>query len=139
MVDQLRGSWEKLRGGRYLVKRGAMAWPSFDFEANPYAVAIMLDAIRPLTHGIGTPCRLAFEVGCRMPNPEEEPNIDDGLFDELIDDVERVVHELMLARSPGATEYSVTFSLKTESAVVAEWHDADLMIQGLTFTIDCTY
>lgn len=141
-VVAMRTLRESLRGignGKYFVKRGAINWINFDFEARRYACAIMVDSSdvardAPETDGFFQ-VAVSLEIATRIP-PDDDPEINDDVLEGIYDDVERVLNELQVAVD--ARGDSVVFRLERGTATAIEWHDPQYRIQGLVvnFTIE---
>lgn len=129
MAEYLREQWRAVRGGTYFVKRGPILWADFDFEAQPRAVAILIDDhtfLRDINDA-----NVAFELGARMPSGRE-PEVDDGLLEELTDDAKWVIRQLV--KGTDSVGDAVVLRLEHQSARIREWHDPDMKVQGVICT-----
>lgn len=127
VMDTLRQLWGDVRGGTYHVKRGPIYWPAWEFKNKPLAVAILADEIAPFKQMI--PADLSFEIGAAMPEVESEIMIDDGILDEIVDDVEWVFRQLAQARDSKGD--NVVLKADFDGSTVQEWHDPELRVQGV--------
>ena len=126
------------RNGKYFVKRGAMVWAAFDFSRHERAVAIMFDDLTILRQDKPNDAKVAIEMFCRMPKDTDDPEIDDGLLDELIEDAEWVLVKAMSETSKGSGD-NVILRLDAESANVVEAHDVSKRVQGIVVTFNVSY
>jgi len=134
-METLTTRWSEVRGGSYYVKRGAISWPSFDFERRPRAVAIMADELLFLR--AEAPMDVSFEVAASMPGPTEDPQIDEGLIDELADDTEWVVRKLIEAVDTQGD--CVALRVAEQDARIIEWHDPTIRVQGIVAFFQVTF
>lgn len=126
VLDKVQDLWRQARGGAYFVHRGAVHWPTFDFDARPRAVGIGVDD-RTLMREIND-MDLSFEVGARMPEGAEL-QFDDSLATEIQEDVEWVIRKLIESTNPEGD--SLILNPKLGDARVIEWSDPDFRAQGV--------
>lgn len=129
-LQKLKEIAKKARNGRYLVKRGAMAWMEFPFAKYKYALSIQVDSRDWLAEQISADCALEFAAA--IPGSEDLPEIDDELMDEFGDDADAIILE-WLRWADDLGNVVAGFS----AGKVTEFHDTDIRVQGLTakFTI----
>jgi len=126
MAEYLREQWATVRNSTYFVKRGPILWAEFPFETRPKAASILIDDYT-LFRDINA-ARVSFEVGARMPSGRE-PQVDDGLLEELTDDCRWVLRQLVKATDPVGNQIVLRF--EHSSARIREWHDPDMKVQGV--------
>lgn len=133
IVERLR----TLRKKKYFVKRGAISWPTFDFDSHPYAAAVMVDdSTLFAVNGMNT-ANFSIEFATRMEAPGEEPSIDDDTLDLLFEDVEGVLGEIEGAKDSNGDVLLLEFRRTTVQVV--EFHDASLRVQGVVVTFTVGY
>ena len=81
--------------------------------------------------------RISMEIFTRIPDTDQEPQIDDGLLDELIDDARWIVEQLEQSKNKAGDP--IVFKLPKNTSSLVESHDATLMVQGIVAIIRVTY
>jgi hypothetical protein len=132
-AESLKFFASTVRGSSYYVKRGAINWANFDFEAHPRAISILFDE-QSLLKEIND-CRVSLEMFSRL--PEVETGIDDGLMDELFEDAEYIFRSFVNALDGQGN--SVVLSADQPGVRVVEAHDANLGVQGVVVMMNITY
>lgn len=136
-LKKLKELWKGARNGVYFVKRGAVNWGTFDFDAKPRAVAILVDRGSFLRiNGINY-ADVAFEICAQMRATPGEPEIDDELLDELIDDAERVIYDLQ--ESKDKEDNPVVLKVSKDTAEYEEFHDVEKKIQGIIVKVSIEF
>ena len=126
------------RNGAYFVKRGYINWSSFPFEKYPRAIAILVDEENLFRDHTGfADARISLEIFTSIPDSDEDPQIDDGVLDELIDDARWIMESLEQSRNKQGDP--IVFKMKRNTSSVVESHDATLMVQGIVAIIQVTY
>jgi hypothetical protein len=135
LSEALTKIWRELRNGDYFVRRGGIEWATFDFNAHPLAVSIMLPNFPVLVpNGRGI---MEFEILQRARNWQaEQKDIDDESLDDLWDDVSEAIKRLLLVRLDEDQTVPVILHV-TESAPATEAANVEqLGVQGLTVKIE---
>lgn len=127
---------KQVRNSGYFVKRGAIVWSSFPFGEHPRAIAIMFDDIGILRQKGMTEAKIGIEMFASMPEGTE-PEIDDGLLDELIEDAEFILQKTIRERD--SVGDSVILRLDGETANVVESHDSTKRVQGIVVTFNVNF
>lgn len=132
LLTAIRKLCATVHNARYFTKRGPIDWASFPFDRHPFGCAILCDDTT-LFRRIDTAV-VTLQLAAKLPDyAAKGPEIDDGLADEFYDDVRWVLTELRKQRDERGQP--VAISIGTESARVVEFHDADLLVQGVLVTI----
>ena len=139
----LRVIRETLRGidnGKYFAKRGAINWIEFDFEANLYGVAIMVDSsdvgrCAPEADEMSL-AAVSLELATRIP-PDDDPEINDEILEGIYDDVEFLLDTLQAATNSQGD--SIIFKLERSAASAIEFHDPQFRVQGIVVTFGITF
>jgi hypothetical protein len=118
------------------VKRGPIHWATFDFSAMPKAVAILVDDQSFIKEDGVNDANISFEVAARMATGQQ-PEVDDGLLDELIDDAIWVIRSLRQAKNGQGD--NVILRLASSAARITEWHDPDVRVQGIVCPFQVEY
>ena len=137
LTTTLKAIWSEQRANAYRkVHRGPINWTSFNFETYPRAVAILLDEVQlfRITQGF-IRATLSMEIMCRLPDQPEE--IDDGLMDDLYEDVEQVIKKLSVSVDDEGNP--VIAFINRETANVIETHDATRGVQGLVVLMEVDF
>lgn len=125
----------EVRGGAYFVKRGPIDWSSFPFTKHERALAIMVDE-QTLFQSINT-ATVTLEVAGQLSNPEDQPELNDGLMDEFTEDLEWIARSLM--NSTDDQGDSVITGLNLKDATAIEFHDPQFGVQGMILNFNITY
>jgi len=133
----VRSLCEQVRNGAYFVKRGYINWSTFPFDKHERAIAILVDeeSLEPSEKGFAE-ARLSFEIFTSIPE-SENPQIDDGILEELIIDARWIVSKLVQARN--RQDDPIIYAYKKNTSSIVESHDATLMVQGIVAIIRVTY
>lgn len=126
-MDRLRALCEEVRGGVYFVKRGPIDWSSHNYDENQRAISILLDD-HSFLKDIND-ASISLEFGGQMLRPDERPDMDDGLLDEMIDDAEWIIRSLI--GSTNSQGDNIILQAKIKDARIVEFHDAQLRVQGI--------
>ena len=129
MIAGFKDLWKKARNGAYFTKRGPIDWSSYTFEKKARAVSILVDDTSMMTVDGITPASMSFEIGAPINEDRSNPEIDDGLLDELFEDAQLVLEGIQRLQQPG-TQEPVILGMDRNVSVV-EWHSAELKIQGI--------
>lgn len=130
----LKDACQSMRSRRYFVRRGAIDWGAWDFDAHPHAVALMMDDTTFMgDFKVGT---VSLEMFVRMQS-SDEPTIDDSVMDELIHDAATAFEKLAVAKVPGTMDNICT--LVKDSDVIIESSDAAKKVHGIIATIKVKY
>lgn len=135
MMDTFRKLCEEVRGGIHFIKRGPIDWSSFNFDENQRAIAILVDDTSFLKDI--NDASLSFEIAGRMIQPEDRPNLDDGLLDEMIDDAEWIIRSLIDSKDKQGD--SVIMKAGFNDARIVEFHDVQLRVQGIIAFIEVSF
>ncbi len=130
VMESLRDLARAQRSGAYFVKRGDIVWATFPFDRFPRAMALMVDVMSCApTEGETHTAIIRIDAAAQIPDRTDPPEIDDGIHDELIDDVECVIYGLgPLKDDRGDT---VAYRIDPEKSGIREFHDAGLRVQGI--------
>lgn len=129
LMDTLRILADESRSGAYFVKRGAIDWATFAFASHPRAIALMADHMGLLQVDGMRPVSVGIEMAARMPETTDPPEIDDGLMDEMIEDVEEIVYGLQSQKDDRGD--TVAFRVDPRESSIREFHDVSLRVQGI--------
>ena len=131
-LQKLKAECEAARNGRYFVKRGVINWSTFPFDTHPFAIALVVDDFSFADDNGFQEMRVSLEVAARMPDDLEQPEIDDGLLDELTEDAERALQLVIKALDANQDAVVLRFDARTSRGV--EFHDTALRVQGVVIT-----
>lgn len=134
MVEELVNLWRRVRGAGYYVKRGPVYWANHDFAKRPRAVSILLNAGSFLRER--NEVNVSFEIASRWELDPADPQMDEGLQDDMLDDAKWVLQELA-----GATDEngdSVVLQARKDDKF-QEFSDPDVRVQGVVVFVDITY
>ena len=138
MVDRWRELAEQIRNGIYFVKRGAINWTTFPFVDRTGGIALMIDDGTLFRNTMGMKdARCSMEMFRAMPEDEEEPQVDDGLMDELLDDAETILLDLL--KSTDSNGDPILFKIDRDTVRFVEAHDTSIKVQGIVVTFNLTY
>lgn len=124
------------RSSSYFVKRGPIEWSTFPFETKGSRAISIIHA-----HGNFLPSdgkhlsTIAMEAAARTPSREEDTEIDDGLQDELIEDLEEIVFDLQREKD----DRGDTVAYVVGKGTVRGFHDVSLRVQGVTAEFNVSY
>lgn len=135
VLDTLRGFCQQVRGGVYFVKRGPIDWATFPFNQHSRAISILVDD-QSLFLDINV-ASLTLEFGAQLRSVSDDPGLDDGLMDELTDDAEWVVRSLIDSSNSQGDAVVLRTDLKESRAI--EFHDAQLMVQGIVVNFEVSF
>lgn len=135
LTDSLRRHAEAVRGGRYFVKRGQINWMEFDFTIAERAFAIMVDETT-LFRDADNDATITLELATRIPNPDEHPDLDDGVLDEFLDDAVYVIRSMSQDVDPEG-DFVGDAMLRTVRAL--EFYDPEFRLQGITVSFQVKY
>ena len=142
IMDALRDAWRSARGGIYQVRRGPVEWASFNFEAFPYAVALLVEDgpldLPPRFFGQSEGLRevtVAVQVVQRTPNdPTQE--FDDGIQERFLEDIAVTIADLFKRTS---TQGGPLIGAVSKDSTIADAFDASVGIQGVVAAITLRY
>lgn len=120
------------------VKRGGINWLTLDWDKHPRALAIMIDdsSLWPGVQGFRDG-NLSFEYFARMPSQEGNPEIDDDLQDELVEDVLWIASQIL--RETNRNGQPLVTRVSRDAARIIEAHDVDLKVQGVIVTLNINF
>lgn len=135
-LKKLADSFKALNNGKYFVRRGAIMWAGFNFEANPYAVSIQLDEAALFNNNAGfKPTKISIELATALnDNNPVEPEIDDDAIEGLITDTQDALTAWTSARDSNGDPYVIKLERLSASAV--EFHDPVLRVQGIVVSLN---
>lgn len=139
MVETLTALCISVRAGRYKVIRGPVNWTTWPWEDFSYGIAIVQDSgsLFPSATTLGMRvAQISIEVFALMPEAAEALGTDEALGEELLDDVEDVLHDLIQSSKSGEV---VIFNLNLPTAMFTEHYDAHAGVQGFVVTFQVTY
>jgi hypothetical protein len=134
IMDALVFYAKAVRNKRYHVKRGAIAWEDHDFDGREFAIAVMVDDCTILNPRGMNEAKIGIEIATKMPGTTEDPQIDDGTLDLLIEDAEFILENTK--RKQDSQGDNVL--LKLTGANVTEFHDAAIRVQGIVVSFNST-
>lgn len=138
-METIKDLCKEVRGGAYYVKRGVIDWRSHDFDQIPKAIAIGADEFPLFGRGDGNGFKdadLSLEVFTKLPKTGDPVGIDDGLLDELMDDMWWVITELLKKRQG---DFPVVFNVVKARVKAVESHDVTLGVQGIVVFLPVSY
>ena len=135
MMDTFRQLCRDVRGGVYFTKRGPIDWSSFNCGEQERAIAILIDD-HSFMKDIND-ASITFEIAGRMIQPEQRPDLDDGLLDEFIDDAEWIIRSLI--DSVDTQGDPVVLKAGFADARIVEFHDVQLRVQGIIAFIEVSF
>jgi len=124
-LNALKDACQKVRGGKYFVKRGVIPWAGFPFESFSRAISIQLDTSdinKEALEGSGV-----LDFGTSLPGDDRYPSIDDGVMDEFYEDAV-AIYEAVAASNPDGAGQPFRY---LHFGKVAEQSDTDLKFQGI--------
>jgi len=136
LLQAIKSEAKLVRGGVYFVKRGVIDWSTFPFAERPRAIAVLSDDCSVLKSTGINDMTLSLEMATSMPTGSE-PEIDDGILDELFQDAETLLRKA--AERIDSNGDPAAIVLMTESARVVEFHDSRLRVQGIVLTLTASY
>lgn len=135
VLDTIRTNAEKVGNQRYFVKRGAINWPSFNFDEHGSAIAIIVE--EETLYGQIKNLKVSLEVATKMPRGEEHPSIDDGLIDEIHSDLVWIINQLIAAKDKNQDRVITKIDQNQMRAI--EFHDPDMLVQGVMVQMNIDY
>lgn len=146
VIEAVADAWRKQGGGRYYVRRGPIDWLAWDWNARPYAVAIVVDASTlPLPRGLSKDddllrtLRLGFEVMARMPSngATAEPEPSEAEQEVMVLHVATVIHNLFQRNASNGG--SLLDGIENPPDALTDWRDVALGVQGIVATVPFKY
>lgn len=126
--------WRATRNSEYFVIRGAPEWASWDWNARPLAVAIIIPEF-PLFRPNGVAV-VTFEVMQRAPNWQAElKDVDDSALDDLWDDVSEVITKLLAETREADSTVPLVLRVNENTPGLEAANVDQVGVQGLTCSI----
>lgn len=137
MLDTIIALAKKVRSGAYWVHRGPVNWATFDYGNRPRGIAVRFEDGQFLAPHAMNEATLGIDLFTAWDDDPGNPDVDDGLIDELIDDATEIVEAL--GRATDAQGDAVVFRIARTTARVMEVSDADLGVLGVIVQFNVTY
>ena len=126
----------RVAGGKYFVKRGYINWATWNFDAHPQAMSLMLDEHQFMASQADAV--ISIECFTRIKSGDA-PEIDDVVLDGIVQDLAAILDQMEEERDRQDPAYPVAFAIKRGSAKAVEAHDAEMRIQGVTATFEASF
>lgn len=136
-IKTIRASAEARGNKRYFVKRGVINWATFNFASHQFAMSMLIEDTTFMRVNGMQEMTFSLEAATVIPDSTEQPEIDDGIIDILIEDMEAIFAEARV--KVDAHGDSVALGVDTESARIVEFHDSALRVQGIIATVIVKY
>jgi len=127
--------------GKYFAKRGAVNWAEFDFDRHPYACTVVVTR-SGLGRCVGesdglTPMLIDMDFTMKIPDQNAEiAEINDEALERLYADAEAALNHLQRSIVEG---FSDVFRLNRQTAEAIEFHDPQVLVQGIVVSFSVTF
>lgn len=136
-VDSVKSAALAVRNNRYFVKRGVINWATFDFDKHTFAMSLLCDDMTFMKQSGIQEMNFSIEAATSIPDSTKQPEIDDGVLDSMIEDIETILNQTRA--SVDTNHDNISLMVDTESARIVEFHDSALRVQGIVATIVVKY
>ena len=131
--DKVKTHAKEVRNGRYFVKRGVINWATFPFTNHAFAMSLLCDDTSFMKVNGVQDMSFSIEAATSIPDSTAQPEIDDGVMDSMIEDVETILNQVRADLDSHSN--SIALMVDTESARIVEFHDSALRVQGIVATL----
>jgi len=119
--------------GRYTFWRGPVLYDTWAYETKPWVFSLQIvdsTMFLPINEA-----HIVFETSTRMNNEL----VSDGALDEMRGHIYQVICGLRTAVRPGTNRDGLLIGMFPSEGACVEFYDADLRVQGVTFTFKVSF